>query len=134
MYRQAKGGCDRGQGAEAEIQGFPLLHPRDVALRNPGSFSQVAERKPLLLAQKRDAGLLQFDHIVIETTGLANPGPVAQTFFIDEEVSIHYMLDAVITVAIANWSPKPGRSAGTTADGFHFTMEILCLPAKAEAP
>jgi G3E family GTPase len=53
------------------------------------------------LAQKRDAGLLQFDHIVIETTGLANPGPVAQTFFIDEEVSIHYMLDAVITVVDA---------------------------------
>ena len=53
------------------------------------------------LAQKRDAGLLQFDHIVIETTGLANPGPVAQTFFIDEEVSMHYMLDAVITVVDA---------------------------------
>ena len=53
------------------------------------------------LAQKRDAGLLQFDHIVIETTGLANPGPVAQTFFIDEEVSLHYMLDAVITVVDA---------------------------------
>jgi G3E family GTPase len=53
------------------------------------------------LAQKRDAGLLQFDHIVIETTGLANPGPVAQTFFIDEEVSIHYMLDAIITVVDA---------------------------------
>ena len=53
------------------------------------------------LAQKRDAGLLQFDHIVIETTGLANPGPVAQTFFIDEEVSSHYMLDAIITVVDA---------------------------------
>ena len=54
------------------------------------------------LAQKRDAGLLQFDHIVIETTGLANPGPVAQTFFIDEEVSMHYRLDAVITVVDAH--------------------------------
>ena len=53
------------------------------------------------LAQKRDAGLLVFDHVVIETTGLANPGPVAQTFFIDEEVGMHYMLDAIITVVDA---------------------------------
>ena len=53
------------------------------------------------LAQKRDAGELQFDHVVIETTGLANPGPVAQTFFMDDEVAMRYMLDAVITVVDA---------------------------------
>ena len=53
------------------------------------------------LARKRDAGELQFDRIVIETTGLANPGPVAQTFFVDEEVGAHYMLDAVLTVVDA---------------------------------
>lgn len=53
------------------------------------------------LAQKRDAGLLHFDRVVIETTGLANPGPVAQTFFVDEEVGSHYMLDAIITVVDA---------------------------------
>lgn len=53
------------------------------------------------LAQKRDAGELHFDRIVIETTGLANPGPVAQTFFMDDEVALHYMLDAVITVVDA---------------------------------
>ncbi len=53
------------------------------------------------LAQKRDAGELQFDRIVIETTGLANPGPVAQTFFMDDEVALHYMLDAIITVVDA---------------------------------
>jgi G3E family GTPase len=53
------------------------------------------------LAQKRDAGILQFDRVIIETTGLANPGPVAQTFFIDDEVAAHYMLDAVITVVDA---------------------------------
>src|SRR5579872_3193920 len=50
------------------------------------------------LAQRRDAGSLHFDHVVIETTGLANPGPVAQTFFVDDEVAAHFMLDAVITV------------------------------------
>jgi G3E family GTPase len=50
------------------------------------------------LAGKRDAGEIAFDHVVIETTGLANPGPVAQTFFMDDEVAMHYMLDAVVTV------------------------------------
>jgi G3E family GTPase len=53
------------------------------------------------LAQKRDAGELHFDHVVIETTGLANPGPVAQTFFMDDEVASQYMLDAVLTVVDA---------------------------------
>jgi G3E family GTPase len=53
------------------------------------------------LAQKRAAGEISFDRVVIETTGLANPGPVAQTFFVDEEVGAHYMLDAVVTVVDA---------------------------------
>jgi G3E family GTPase len=53
------------------------------------------------LAQQRAAGAIAFDRVVIETTGLANPGPVAQTFFVDEEVGAHYMLDAVITVVDA---------------------------------
>ena len=52
------------------------------------------------LAQKRAAGELQFDRVVIETTGLANPGPVAQTFFIDDEVGSHYMLDALSLIHI----------------------------------
>ncbi|MDR3480788.1 MAG: GTP-binding protein [Burkholderiaceae bacterium] len=53
------------------------------------------------LARRRDAGELHFDRVVIETTGLANPGPVARTFFIDDEVAAHYMLDAVVTVVDA---------------------------------
>jgi G3E family GTPase len=53
------------------------------------------------LARKRDAGELRFDRVIIETTGLANPGPVAQTFFMDEEVAAHYLLDAVVTVVDA---------------------------------
>ncbi len=53
------------------------------------------------LSRKRNSGELDFDHVVIETTGLANPGPVAQTFFMDEEVAVHYLLDAVITVVDA---------------------------------
>lgn len=53
------------------------------------------------LAQKRASGEIAFDRVVIETTGLANPGPVAQTFFVDEEVGANYMLDAVVTVVDA---------------------------------
>ena len=53
------------------------------------------------LARRRAAGEIAFDHIVIETTGLANPGPVAQTFFIDEEVASEYVVDAVVTVVDA---------------------------------
>ena len=53
------------------------------------------------LARRRDAGELQFDHVIIETTGMANPGPVAQTFFVDEEVALHFMLDAIVTVVDA---------------------------------
>ena len=53
------------------------------------------------LARRREAGELRFERVVIETTGLANPGPVAQTFFVDEEVGTHYILDAVVTVVDA---------------------------------
>lgn len=53
-----------------------------------------------LIAQK-EAGEIDFDRLVIETTGLANPGPVAQTFFVDEEAGLYYMLDAVVTVVDA---------------------------------
>ncbi len=39
-----------------------------------------------MLAAKRHDGLLDFDRVIIETTGVADPGPVAQTFFMDDEV------------------------------------------------
>jgi len=53
------------------------------------------------LADKRAAGTLHFDRVIIETTGLADPAPVAQTFFIDEDISTRYLLDAVVTVVDA---------------------------------
>jgi G3E family GTPase len=45
----------------------------------------------------------KFDAIIVETTGLADPAPVAQTFFVDEDVQKHARLDAVVTVADARW-------------------------------
>ena len=53
------------------------------------------------LAQKRDAGILDFDRVIIETTGLADPTPIAQTFFLEEAICSRYRLDAVITLVDA---------------------------------
>ncbi|TXL65373.1 CobW family GTP-binding protein [Zeimonas arvi] len=53
------------------------------------------------LAERREAGEIAFDRVIIETTGMADPGPVAQTFFIDDEIADRYLLDAVITVVDA---------------------------------
>lgn len=49
------------------------------------------------LARRRD----RFDYVLIETTGLADPGPVAQTFFVDQEVRERYQLDGIVTVVDA---------------------------------
>lgn len=53
------------------------------------------------LADKRKSGELEFTHVVIETTGLADPAPVAQTFFLDDSVSMQYQLDAIVTTVDA---------------------------------
>ena len=54
-----------------------------------------------LLAAKRRKGLLDFERIVIETTGLADPGPVAQTFFMDDEIAETFLLDSILTLVDA---------------------------------
>ncbi len=53
------------------------------------------------LAAKRRKGELHFDRVVIETTGLADPGPVAQTFFMDDEIAESYLLDSILTLVDA---------------------------------
>ena len=53
------------------------------------------------LAQKKRKGELDFDRVVIETTGLADPGPVAQTFFMDDEIAEQYLLDSILTLVDA---------------------------------
>jgi G3E family GTPase len=49
---------------------------------------------------------ISFDRVVIETTGIANPGPVAQTFFIDDDIANRYVLDAVVTLVDAKYGQK----------------------------
>jgi len=54
-----------------------------------------------LLLERLDAGEIAFDRLVIECTGLADPAPVAQTFFVDEELRERYILDGIITLVDA---------------------------------
>lgn len=58
------------------------------------------------LAARRRKGELDFDRVVIETTGLADPGPVAQTFFMDDEVAEAYLLDSILTLVDARHAPQ----------------------------
>ena len=53
------------------------------------------------LAEKKRKGELDFERVVIETTGLADPGPVAQTFFMDDEVAESYLLDSILSLVDA---------------------------------
>ena len=68
------------------------------------------------LKEKRGSGALKFDRVVIETTGMADPGPVAQTFFTDEEIGNYYLLDSILTVVDAKHAPKQ-------LDEFHEAQE-----------
>jgi G3E family GTPase len=53
------------------------------------------------LAARKRKGELDFERVVIETTGLADPGPVAQTFFMDDEIAECYLLDSILTLVDA---------------------------------
>lgn len=58
------------------------------------------------LAAKRRKGELDFERVVIETTGLADPGPVAQTFFMDDEIAESFLLDSILTLVDAKHADK----------------------------
>ncbi len=53
------------------------------------------------LAARKRSGEIDFERVVIETTGLADPGPVAQTFFMDDEIAESYLLDSILTLVDA---------------------------------
>jgi G3E family GTPase len=67
----------------------------------------------------------KFDAIIVETTGLADPAPVAQTFFVDEEVGAKTRLDAVVTVADAKWLKDRLRDAPEAKNQIAFADVIL---------
>jgi G3E family GTPase len=67
----------------------------------------------------------KFDAIIVETTGLADPAPVAQTFFVDETVSKRTKLDAVVTVADARWLRDRLKDAPEAKNQIAFADVIL---------
>jgi G3E family GTPase len=67
----------------------------------------------------------KFDAIIVETTGLADPAPVAQTFFIDENVGKRTRLDAVVTVADAKWLNDRLKDAPEAKNQIAFADVIL---------
>jgi G3E family GTPase len=67
----------------------------------------------------------KFDAIIVETTGLADPAPVAQTFFIDENVGRKTRLDAVVTVADAKWLNNRLKDAPEAKNQIAFADVIL---------
>jgi G3E family GTPase len=67
----------------------------------------------------------KFDAIIVETTGLADPAPVAQTFFMDENVGRRTKLDAVVTVADAKWLNERLKDAPEAKNQIAFADVIL---------
>ena len=71
------------------------------------------------------------DHVLIETTGLADPAPVAQTFFVDDDIKEHYELDAIITVVDTKHvlqhllEEKPDGVENETVEQIAFADRIL---------
>ncbi len=91
------------------------------------------------LWEQRKDKKIGFDRVVIETTGVANPGPVAQTFFMDDEVASHYMLDAIVTLVDAKHGPQQldtheeAQQQVGFADRIFITKTDLVTPSAVDA-
>ncbi|AEF88706.1 cobalamin synthesis protein P47K [Delftia sp. Cs1-4] len=86
------------------------------------------------LHAKKQAGTLDFDRVIIETTGLASPGPVAQAFFVDEDISQRYLLDAVITMVDANHAARQLNEHHEAQEQVGFADRILITKADLASP
>jgi len=91
------------------------------------------------LAEKKRKGELDFDRVVIETTGLADPGPVAQTFFMDDEIAESYLLDSILTLVDAKHAEtqldtrQEARRQIGFADQIFISKTDLVEPAEVDA-
>ena len=91
------------------------------------------------LAARKRKGELDFDRVVIETTGLADPGPVAQTFFMDDEIAESYLLDSILTLVDAKHgdsqldSRQEARRQVGFADQIFISKADLCETAAVDA-
>lgn len=77
------------------------------------------------LRHRRERGELDFDYVVLETSGVANPGPVAQTFFMDDAVAPFFRLDGVVTVVDAKYGAKTLDEEPNARDQVGFADRIL---------
>lgn len=85
--------------------------------------SNELEDALLDLLDSRDRGEIEFDRLVIECTGMADPGPIIQTFFSHQVLCERYLLDGVIawwtpSMPTSRWisSPSPSRRSATRPD------------------
>jgi len=91
------------------------------------------------LAARRRKGELDFERVVIETTGLADPGPVAQTFFMDDEIAESYLLDSILTLVDAKHAEQQldtrqeARRQVGFADQIFISKTDLVTPEQADA-
>lgn len=86
------------------------------------------------LHTKKQAGTLHFDRVIIETTGLADPAPVAQTFFVDKNISEHYLLDAVVTMIDAKHAALQLDEHHEAQEQVGFADRILITKTDVAAP
>lgn len=86
------------------------------------------------LHTKKQSGQLHFDRVVIETTGLADPAPVAQTFFVDDAISEQYLLDAIVTMVDAQHAPQQLDEHHEAQEQVGFADRILITKTDVAAP
>jgi G3E family GTPase len=77
------------------------------------------------LKERREKGEVSFERVIIETTGMADPGPVAQTFFLDDAIGEYYLLDSVITVVDAKHAPRQLDEFAEAQEQVGFADRIL---------
>lgn len=82
------------------------------------------------LMKRREA----FDHILIETTGMADPGPVAQTFFVDEEMKRHLSLDGIVTLVDAKHVWNHIDTSAEVVEQLAFADRIIINKSDLVAP
>ncbi|MCC7546961.1 MAG: GTP-binding protein [Burkholderiales bacterium] len=116
---------------EAGIDNEILLQERDeqiVVMNNGCICCSVRGDLARLLGElegRRREGALDFERVVIETTGLADPAPVAQTFFMHMDVARAYVLDAIITLVDARHAPAQLDRGSEAQEQIAFADRLL---------
>ena len=86
------------------------------------------------LADRRATGELRFDRVLIETTGLADPGPVVQTFLADETVAARYQLDGVVTLVDAVHGPANLQASPLAQSQVGYATRLLLTKVDLVTP